>query len=323
MTRRFNAPLFRELREAVPNRPAGTTWGVFGDAFELGTLNFIDRACIVDALKEIKNTDVFSLNWDFCFPDPHPDSTRKPPQRVQVGQGGPMRDDYIDRMPLQYSSQWDGLRHARMPEGFYNGVSANLVDDPQSDVLGIQVWGKRGIVGRGVLLDVDVYLRGKGEPYRADSAYPITADILQATADAQNVEIRTGDIVMMRTGWVTHYEGLSVAQRKQIDHKLHQAGLAREQKSLEWLWDNQIAAIVSDNGGVEVMPVEGYPNIDLDNFYHMRLIGGLGLVLGESFYLDDLANACKADGRYACFFSAAPFNLRGGVGSPANAIALR
>lgn len=316
-------PSYAELEFAAPGRPAGTSWGVFGAQFELGTLNFIDKAAIRGGLAEIRDAEVFSLNWNFDFPNPHPDASRHPPCRVQTGQGSPLRDDYIDRLQLQWSSQWDGLRHARMPEGFYGGVPAERVDDPDCDVLGIQKWADRGIVGRGVLLDVETYARGQGLEYGPDMAFPITADLLDAIVKAQGVEMRKGDIVMMRTGWTRHYEALSQVDREKIDTRLTQAGLARERESLAWLWDNRVAAIVSDNGGVEVMPVEGFPDITIDSFYHLRLIGGLGLVLGESFQLDALAAASHADGRYACFFTAAPFNVRGGVGSPANALAIR
>jgi hypothetical protein len=45
--------------------------------------------------------------------------------------------------------------------------------------------------------------------------------------------------------------------------------------------------------------------------------------MGEWFALDDLAHDCAADGRYSFFFAGVPLNLPGGVGSPANSIAIK
>jgi hypothetical protein len=46
-------------------------------------------------------------------------------------------------------------------------------------------------------------------------------------------------------------------------------------------------------------------------------------VLGQLSDLDDLAADCARDGEYACLFVAKPSNVPGGVGSPANALALK
>jgi hypothetical protein len=49
----------------------------------------------------------------------------------------------------------------------------------------------------------------------------------------------------------------------------------------------------------------------------------LGTALGELFDFDELAAACRADGRWDFLFVSVPLNLPGGVGSPANAIVIR
>src|SRR5215813_2315839 len=145
-------PTYAELR-ARTDAPPGTAWGLFGAEDQLGTLNLLtpERARASAAL--VRTGEVFSLNWNVELPDPSP--FRKPPVRHQVGAGTAGRDDWMDRFYLQGSSQWDSLRHIAHPRhGFYNGVAAERVDDPASDTLGIQTVARRGIVGRGVLLDV-------------------------------------------------------------------------------------------------------------------------------------------------------------------------
>ena len=45
--------------------------------------------------------------------------------------------------------------------------------------------------------------------------------------------------------------------------------------------------------------------------------------IGELWWLDDLADDCAADGVYEFFFTSAPLNVPGGVGSPPNALAIK
>ena len=47
------------------------------------------------------------------------------------------------------------------------------------------------------------------------------------------------------------------------------------------------------------------------------------MALGELWWLGDLARSCRADGRFEVFFTAAPSHVIGGIGSPANALAIK
>ena len=60
-----------------------------------------------------------------------------------------------------------------------------------------------------------------------------------------------------------------------------------------------------------------------DAFLHPRLLGRLGIPIGELWWLDELARQCHADGRFTCFITSAPLHVTGGIGSPANALAIR
>jgi hypothetical protein len=53
------------------------------------------------------------------------------------------------------------------------------------------------------------------------------------------------------------------------------------------------------------------------------LIGQFGMALGELWWLRDLAGDCAADGIYEMFLVSAPLNAPGGIGSPANAVAIK
>ena len=47
------------------------------------------------------------------------------------------------------------------------------------------------------------------------------------------------------------------------------------------------------------------------------------MALGELWHLDDLAADCAVDGVCEFFLASAPLNVRGGIGSPPNALALK
>lgn len=59
-----------------------------------------------------------------------------------------------------------------------------------------------------------------------------------------------------------------------------------------------------------------------DTRLHPALLGLFGLAMGELFDLVELSRECKKRKRYEFAFVAKPFRLTGGVGSPANAMAI-
>ena len=94
-------------------------------------------------------------------------------------------------------------------------------------------------------------------------------------------------------------------------------GLAHGEEMVRYLWDAHVSAIASDNPALEAWP----PGDGEFDCLHRCLIGRFGLAIGEFLALGELARACRAGGRYEVFFTAAPLNIPGGVGSTANALA--
>jgi len=309
-------PTYRELL-ARTDAPPGTSWGLFGADDELGTLNLITAEHARASAALVRTGEVFSLNWNVELPDPGP--FRRPPVRHQVGAGTVGRDDWLDRFHLQGSSQWDALRHIAHPRlGFYNGVPAERVDDPADDVLGIQRIARRGIVTRGVLLDVAAHEAAAGRPFRSDETFHITVDLLDAVAAAQRVTIGSGDVLLVRTGWTGWYAARSQAERDRVA-TTPQPGLEAAERTAAWLWDRHVAAVAADNLALEPMPLDFREG----HFLHFWLIPCLGMPIGELWWLDDLAAACARDRRWTFQLVSAPLNVRGGVGSPPNALAIR
>ena len=103
-------------------------------------------------------------------------------------------DDMVT-MPLQCGTQWDGLGHVFYENYMWNGYDCREVTSAGAQKCGIEKT-KNKMVGRGVLLDV---ARFKGVE-SLDDGYAITCADLDGTAKKQNVALKRGDYVIVRTG---------------------------------------------------------------------------------------------------------------------------
>jgi kynurenine formamidase len=104
---------------------------------------------------------------------------------------------------------------------------------------------------------------------------------------------------------------------------LRAPGIEHTEDMARYLWDSQIMAIAADTYAVEVWPPAREDVPAPFGFLHRVLIGQFGMALGELWHLDDLAADCDRDGVCEFFLASAPPNVRGGIGSPPNALALK
>jgi kynurenine formamidase len=309
----------RQLATSVRN------WGRWGPDDEIGTLNYITPRAIADAARLVTTGTVFALGIPLQREGPQSgtrarfnpihtmfrDGGDQPRDAVGVvemqGYGG--SDDWIV-MPLQCVTQWDSLAHVFDSGKMYNGYDASLVTSSGAAKNSIDKT-KDKIVGRGVLLDVPRY---KGVP-RLDAGYAITVADLEGTAARQKVEIQSGDILLVRTGFMSTY--LDKGSWNHFDLDLS-PGVSVF--TAPWLHAREIAAIACDNYAVEVRPSELPP---FRSPFHICAIPNMGLTLGEIFYLEELAADCAADGRYAFLLVAPPLPVTRAVGTPINPYAMK
>jgi len=315
-------PSFDEL-PVYPGFPPNSAWGLFGDTDQTGTLNLLTPERVAAAARLVRDGEVFALSWELELPDP-PLFNRPALKHTINRRRHNVFDDIYDNFNTQSSSQWDGLTHYGHREyGFYNGVAEDQITGRPGTRNGIEHWARRGIAGRGVLIDFRRYAAAHGIEYSPGERYAITVGQLQAAADWQGLSFQTGDILILRTGWIEWYNGLNADQRTQIAQPgaLRIAGLDQGDESLRFLWDNHFAAIASDNPDFEAYPPQkdGQPS----EMMHSTIIGLWGMPIGEMFQLDALAAACAGDRRYEFFLTSAPLNKLGGVASPPNALAIR
>ncbi|GLY81971.1 cyclase family protein [Actinoallomurus iriomotensis] len=290
-----------------------------------GTLNFLDAAKRVDGARLVRRGVSFSLAQRFDASGPQKGWRRRTnpvhtmldtgvdaefgDQGFPHGIGG--ADDVIF-MPLQASTQWDGLGHIFDHGQAYNGRRASQVVTSEGDrVTGIETVADL-IAGRGVLLDVGRMIGTDGE---LPDGFPITAEHLERTLAAEGVSVGRGDLVCVRTGQLTR------ARREGWGDYAGGAAPGLSLTTADWLFESQIAGIATDTWGFEVRPNE----FDVLAFQplHQVAIPHIGLFIGEMWDLDALATDCAADGVYEFWLTAAPLPVTGAVGAPLNPIAVK
>jgi len=297
------------------------SWDYFGRRDELGTVNFITPRAIIDATREVRDGRTVSLSLPLTLPSPSMSRSRKQFQH-SVTRSRSGRDDSVDGFYLQGSSQWDGLQHIRYREfGYYGGREEDALDAGE---LGIDNLARNGLIGRGVLVDVERYLRIQGNPADPTQRLAIDTELMDRTLKSQHTSIHPGDILLLRTGWLCWYLQLDEAGRETLrgsqragEGGLECPGLDPSVATAEWLWNLNVAAIAADNPALESLQVRRE-----EGFLHRRILALLGMPIGEFFVLDELAEACAAADRWSFLFVSAPLNLPRGVGSPNNAYAV-
>lgn len=314
-------PRYDELpvREGAPK---GAAWGVFGDADELGTINLMTPQCVIKAAAEIRTGKLFPLNLPLNLPDP-PLYGRGAVRhhKFPLPMADFFTDDYLDNFYPQASSQWDAVGHIKHPRhGYYNGLPESEVTgrSESGTHLGIENLARRGIAGRGVLIDAARYFERRGKTIQCTGTNVITVKDLETALAEQKTKLKPGDILLVRVGWLKSYLASGPEVRAQVSQRNDAPGVEATTETAKWLWDNRIAAVASDSPAFEAVDTQA-----MREMLHPYLLAFLGMPIGEMWDLEALAEDCATDRRYSFFLTSAPLNIPGGVGSPPNALAIK
>jgi kynurenine formamidase len=120
------------------------------------------------------------------------------------------------------------------------------------------VWTERGgVVGRGVLLDYLSWAQSNGIEYSPIKYHEITVRDLEAVAAAQGTELRPGDILLIRSGFVKWYEQASPEERVLGTSKGQEwSGVVGSEETVAWLWNRHFAAVGGDANVFEAWPAK-------------------------------------------------------------------
>jgi kynurenine formamidase len=291
---------FAQARNSNPS-----PWGAED---QRGAANRITPAKVLEAKNLITRGTVYQLGHVYesampIFGTRH-FSLRIPQMFGPFGSNRMMFHDEVVSGELgQVGTQFDGLGHVGVGEVFYNGNTRADFSRPEGlTKLGIENVG--AIVTRGVLIDVAAY---KGVA-RLDGGYQITPADLTGALERQRVEIRSGDIVLVHTGWGSLWG---------VDNATFNAtapGVGLD--GAQWLVDREVVIVGSDNWSTEVVP---NPNADLQFPVHQLLVARNGIYIFENLLTEELAR----DRVYEFAFFFAPLRLKGASGSPGNPLAIR
>jgi len=280
----------------------------WGAADERGAANRITPAKVLEAKDLIKQGTIYQLGHVYengmpMFGSRHY-SLRIPQVFSMPGKNQAVYHDEIISGELgQIGTQFDGLGHVGMGDLFYNGNRRSEFAQAEGLVkLGIENVG--AIVTRGVLIDVAKF---KGVD-QLQGGYEISVADIKGALQRQRVEIRSGDMVLIHTGWGS----LWMKDNARFVASAPGIGVAAAQ----FLADAEVVVVGADTWGVEVMP---NPDSSLSAPVHQLLLARNGIYLHENLITDDLAR----DNAYEFMYSYAPLRLKGATGSPGNPIAIR
>lgn len=162
------------------------------------------------------------------------------------------------------------------------------------------------MIRRGILLDVP---RALGET-ECPPAYEITPGDLDAALKAEQLEVRPGDVVLIRSGWGKRFDAGPVAY---VGNDTGVPGIG--EAGAEWLAARRVHAAGADTIAFErLAPGRGHTLLPA----HRVLLVEAGIYIIEALALEELAAA----GSYEFTFVLVPMNIIGATGSPVRPLAV-
>jgi kynurenine formamidase len=294
-------------------RPVDQRWGADD---ERGALNLLTPEVVLAATQTPKTGVVYNLGLPVQRSGVPVFDYRGAPQRLTLTGAGEMgafsdfgapddlgaNEDTLV-IPAHNGTHMDALSHVFADGKIYNGFDAKTFTASAGALhCGIEKTG--GFAARAVLLDVAAH---QGVDW-LEPGTNVTGDDLEACRAAQGVEIRKGDVVLVRTGWLDLFASLGPGEPAPFA----QPGLGRT--TVPFFDDHDVCAVGADNAAIECIPFD-------DNEFlavHKELLVKRGVTLIEHLVLSKMA----ADRCYQALFVAAPMLVTGASGSPLNPIAI-
>jgi len=336
-------------------RPPGSNWGDFGPDDQRGRMNLVTPEKVLQGVAEVKTGLRFCLSLPLDYPGGNSvNPRRRPPRRFATVRSGRANFNFLlssenaDNCDvvcddgvllwLQYSTQWDSFAHVGSQfdadgDGaaetvFYNGWRAgeHIVAPQHTEVspwgcyegseakrLGIENMAETCVQGRAVMIDLYAHF---GRCRKA-----VGYDELMRVMETDKVEVEPGDMACFYTGW----GDVIMEMQREVDMtKLDAAYLGldgRDERLLQWISDSGVAALISDNYAVELLPARALTGRHAAMPLHEHCLFKLGVHLGEIWYLSELAQWLRAHRRNRFLLTAPPLRLPGAVGSPATPVA--
>ncbi len=292
-----------------------SNWGRWGPDDERGALNFITPEVSAAAAALVSDGVTVSCALELAKTPAADNPT--PVLHFMTGAGdvsdqGRLRgleatgDGFMISPHGMANTHMDALCHILDQGKMYNGFPASDVLSTGAERNSILA-GEQGIATRGVLLDIAAL---KGVDWLEPGDAISVAD-LEAAEERQGVKVRSGDILLVRTGRDTRRE--SEGAWPPFDGL---AGLLME--TLPWIREREVAILGCD-GVSDMIPSNV---VDSPLPIHHIIITYMGIHLVDNARLGPLGEACAARNRWEFLLTIAPLRLVGGTASPINPIAM-
>ncbi|KIW99567.1 uncharacterized protein Z518_11306 [Rhinocladiella mackenziei CBS 650.93] len=325
----------------VGDLPQGCVWGLFdqnGTKDRVGCLNLLTEDVVREACKLARDGVSISLNWPLgAFKIP-PFGRIGLAHNVHAFKDTPFNvhafEDEVS-FNTQGSSQWDSLVHfGHQATGLaYNGAAPSQQallqhSDHRSSMPTLEHWHDRGcLVGRGVLLDYRAWASATGRKYNCFESHTISIQDLVAIAKHQGTRLRTGDILLIRSGYTEDLSAVNGEEQQKLLTTGRAIGVEGTVEAARWMWNHHFSAVAGDMIAFEVLPplVASENNREggtRDLVLHQYFLSFMGLHIGELWDLKALGEHCQKVGRYEFLLTSTPLNVPGLVGSPPNAVAI-
>ncbi len=271
-------------------------WGRWGDDDQVGAVNLITAEKRAAAAGLVRTGRTVSLSRVF-----------EPPQHFMTksslgGNGGYVMDYLGFIYHGSTVTHIDALCHIWDEDGMWQGRDPDVEITTQGAHFGDITHWNRGIITRGVLIDVP---RHRGEPH-VTADRPVRGGELETIAAAQGVAVEPGDALLVHSGWASYMQSGDDGSRGRPGLHPSCAEFIRDHDVALLGWDLMDARMGA--AGLP-WPVHGV----LFNF---------GVALLDNARLEPIADACAEEGRHEFMFMLLPLNVARGTGSPANPIAM-
>jgi kynurenine formamidase len=287
-------------------------WGRWGDEDERGALNLLTPEVVQRAAASIRTGRVYPLGIPIQAEGVPLYDYRGKPMRLTLEDStdegsfaeygckpGTGAHEDVVIFASHTTSHMDALIHVYEDFEHYNGVHASAMRAMTGATrLGIEKVG--GFAAKAVLLDL---ARLAGVEW-LEPGHRVDASDLEAACRAEGVEVRPGDVVLVRTGYLQMW----FARGGEVPYD--QPGLTLD--AGRWLAERDVVAVGADNAAVEVIPFDEGDFLGM----HKVLLVRHGIYLLE--FLD--LSAPADDECWEGFLTVSPLKVTGATGSPINPI---
>lgn len=292
----------------------------WGPEDEIGTLNMMDDESRLSILSKVNDGKVYDLSVEYFVGMPSFDALGDPAYQYWLthtphgtvvdnpnGLGKEMNSkvsytgDAIS-MYTHMGTHIDALNHFGLNGKIWNGYTPE-------EHLGDKGWKKTGaesippIIARGILIDIPAYKNVT----TLKKNYRINSDDIKGALANQNVELKTGDVVLIRTGQSANYSDAD----KYLDNY---PGINLD--AVKWMVEEKNIMLL----GADNLSFEAFPPEREDNWVpvHTYLLAEKGVMFIEQMFLEELAK----DKVYEFAFIASSLKLRGASAGPMRPMAI-